>query len=255
MRLVGVALLIVGSLSILRVSRGDGPYRTGPWPGLTPAGAGVLLGCALLLAGGQLVLGDPRAPLPDLPLLAILAMGPMALATRLVGAPGAASAVCGAYLLPRTVLSLVDPSIEPPPLLLVPALAFDVSAWLRASDLANLRYLWPGNQSAWRRQRRGSRSLRPTQADVTGGVTPRFYAGGWRRGLVGPRRCGRGRLAVASAIFGGMLALIEPPFAVLLGADPAVWSGSETSLWLAGGLAVLGCAIAGLAASGRGTEA
>ena len=32
-----------------------GPYRAGPWPGLTPAGAGVLLGCALLLAGGQLI--------------------------------------------------------------------------------------------------------------------------------------------------------------------------------------------------------
>ena len=89
---------------------------------------------------------------------------------------------------------------------------------------------------------------------VTATVTRRFYAGGWRRGLVGPRRCGRGRGVVAGAIFGGVLAVIEPAFAVLLGADPAAWSG--TSVWLAGGVTALGCAIAGLAAaSGRDTEA
>jgi hypothetical protein len=251
-RLVGVGLLVLGGLIVWRITRapgglasgrgGDGPrgsmlelgrarvsgngrYRTGPWPGLSPAGGAVLLGCALLLGGGQLVLGDPRMPWPDVPLLAILALAPMALATRLVGAPGAASAVCGAYLLPRALLSLVNPGIEPPPLLLVPALAFDVSAWLRASDFANFRR-------------------------VTGGVTRRFYAGGRRRGLVGPRRWGRGRAVVAGAVFGGVLAAIEPAFAVLLGADASVWSG--TSVWLAGAGASGGCAVVGLlVASGR----
>jgi hypothetical protein len=232
MMLVGVALLVVGGLTVWRVARGDRRYRAGPWPGLSPAGGMVLLGCALLLAGGQLVVGDPRSPLPDVPLLGVLALLPMALATRLVGAPGAASAVCGAYLLPRALFSLADPSIEPPPLLLVPALAFDASAWLRASDLGYLPRVTGG---------------------VTRGVTRRSYAGGRRRGLVGPRRWGRGRGVLAGAMFGGVLAAVEPAYAVLLGADHAAWYG--TNLWVAGGLTTLGCAMAGLAASGRDTAA
>jgi hypothetical protein len=298
MMVVGVGLLIVGGLTVWRIATGrkllagqreaglaqpggrdrevgvaraggSGRYRAGPWPGLAPAGAGVLLGCALLLAGGQLVSGDdPRAPLPDLPLLAVLGLCPLVLATRLVGAPGVASAVCGAYLLPRALLSLVDPSIAPPPLLLVPALAFDVSAWLRAGDLATLIRVWPRGQSTWRR--RGPhrpRSLRAKTTagmthsgpDATPGVTQRTYAGGGRRGTVGPRRVGAGRAAVAGAVFGGMLAVMEPPFAVLLGADSAVWSASATNLWLAGCLSTLACAIAGyaitaLAVGSRGRE-
>jgi hypothetical protein len=244
MTLVGVGLLIVGGVTIWRSVRMGGAYRDGPWPGLAPAGAVVLLGCALLLAGGQLVVGDARAPFPDLPVQAVLAVAPVALETRLEGAPGVAAAVCGAYLLPRALLSLVDPSIEPPPLLLVPAVAFDLSAWLRAGDVASVRYIWPRSQSQWRR---------PRTVGVTPGVTPRFYAGGGRRGTVGPGRVRPWRALLAGAVFGGVLTLIEPPFAVLLGADPGVWSG--TNLWLAGGLATLGCALVGLAASGRGRAA
>jgi hypothetical protein len=223
--LVGVALLVVGGLTTWRLVHRGRPYREGPWPGLSPVGAQLLLGCALLLGGGQLILGNPRTPLPELPLLSVLALAPLALAMHLVGAPGAASAVCGAYLLPRTLLSLIDASIDPPPLLLVPALAFDLSAWLRASDVANLANVWPHKQSLRKKRGRQPRRLRP-----------------WR-------------LAIAGGVFGGVLAAVEPPFALLLGADPATWSG--TPLVLASTWSVIGCVSVGLglalALSARGT--
>jgi hypothetical protein len=208
-------------VTLWRLVRDGAPYRVGPWPGLSPKGAECLLACALLLGGGQLLLEPPRQALPDLPLLSVLAFVPLALATRLVLAPGAASAVCGAYLLPRTLASLLDPSLEPPPLLLVPALAFDLCAWLRASDLANLAYLWPRRRSAWRKRDRQPRRLRRWQATLAG------------------------------AVFGAVLAVIEPPFALLLGGDPTGWSG--TPLVLASGLSALGCALVGFALSARRT--
>ena len=121
-----------------------GPYRVGPWPGLTPTGALILLGCAVLLAAvAETVVGSPRRALPDLPILAVGTLVPMLLGTRIVRAPGAASAICGAYLMPRTLISLVEPRLEPPPLLLVPALAFDLALWARAADLARIANAWP----------------------------------------------------------------------------------------------------------------
>lgn len=213
--------MLAGGLSTWRLVRGGGPYRTGPWPGLSPRGAGLLLACALLLGGGQLVLNAPHQALPDLPLLTILACAPLALATRVLLAPGAASAVCGAYLLPRTLLSLVDPTIEPPPLLLIPAVAFDLTAWLRPSDLIGLTRIWPRKRPTWHRRDRLPRRLRP-----------------WRA-------------AAAGAVFGAVLAAVEPPFAILLGGDPAAWSGLPMLVATACG--VVGCAIVGLAVSVRGT--
>src|SRR5437016_4946816 len=138
-----LALLIGGGLLTWWCAHAGRAYRAGPWPGLTPHGAGVLLGGALLLASGQLIVAMPTRPIPDLPVLAVCAFAPVALATRLTGIPGAAAAVCGAYLLPRSLLSLLDPGLAPPPLLLVPALVFDVSLWLRADDVANLAQVWP----------------------------------------------------------------------------------------------------------------
>jgi hypothetical protein len=208
----------------------NGPYRAGPWPGLTPAGAGVLLGCALLLAGGQLIVGTPSRPIPDLPILAACAFAPLALATRLTRIPGAAAAVCGAYLLPRSLLSLVDPGLDPPPLLLVPALVFDLSLWLAAGDMANLRNLWPGRQKPWRKRHRH------------------------------PRQPGLFRAFLAGALFGLTLAVLEPPFVILLGADPATWS--VPAVIEAGAACTAICALLALfipgtgatASSGRGTE-
>ena len=201
-----------------------GPYRAGPWPGLTPAGAGVLLGCALLLAGGQLIVGTPSTPMPDLPILAALAFAPLALATRLTRIPGAAAAVCGAYLLPRSLLSLLDPGLEPPPLLLVPALAFDMSLWLRTDDALKLRKLRPRRRAAWRK--RNNR----------------------------PRQPGRFRASLAGGFFGLTLAVLEPPFVILLGAEPATWSGP--ALIEAVALCVAVCAVLGLGVPRRapGTE-
>src|SRR4051812_26929393 len=107
-----------------------GPYRAGPWPGLTVAGALVLLGCAGLLALGEGLVGLPRQPLWDLRVYGLVSLLPLGVATLVVRAPGAAAAVCGAYLLPRSLLSVLLPGLEPPPLLLVPAVAFDLCAWL-----------------------------------------------------------------------------------------------------------------------------
>jgi hypothetical protein len=186
---------------------------------LTPRGAGILLGCGLLLALTHLVAGGPRRAWPDLPIYAVLSLMPMLLATRVVQTPGAAAAACGAYLLPRTLVSLVAPSVEPPPLLIVPAMAFDLSAWLRASDLAAL---WPGPAKKWRK-----RDKRPR--------------------LLGPRRA-----TLAAAVFGVVLAAISPAYAVLLGGDPSAWSGPD--VWLAASLSAVACALVGMALSARGTE-
>jgi hypothetical protein len=187
---------------------------------LTPSGAGVLLGCAVLLAGGQLIFQMPTRPLPDLPALAAVAFAPLALATRLTKIPGAAAAVCGAYLLPRSLLSLVDPGLEPPPLLLVPALVFDVSLWLRTADLANLANLWPGTGQAWHKRDRR------------------------------PRRPGSFRALIAGGLFGLTLATLEPSFVVLLGADPATWSGPAMNTAATACTAI--CALLGLSVSGIG---
>ena len=108
-----------------------GPYRAGPWPGLTLRGAAVLLGCAALLALELAVTGSPHQAWPDLVLLGVTALLPLLVATNVTQMPGAAAAVCGAYLLPRSLLSLAQPQIELPPLLLIPALVFDLSWWLR----------------------------------------------------------------------------------------------------------------------------
>jgi hypothetical protein len=219
MTLLGLALLGAGGVAVWRVASRGGPYRAGPWPGLLPNGAGVLLGCALLLAGGQLLLDPPRKPIPDVPVLAVVAFGPLALATRLTKTPGAASAVCGAYLLPRSLIALFDPSLEPPPLLLVPAMIFDVSLWLRASDLTNVLNAWPGRRNAWRKRDHSVRRPGPVRTSVAGGF------------------------------FGLTLAALQPSFAVLLGADPATWSGADVGAAAAMCAAV--CALLGLIVRGR----
>jgi hypothetical protein len=199
-----------------------GPYRAGPWPGLTPTGALILLGCAVLLGLAHTAIGNPHRALPDLPLLATTTLVPLLLGTRIVSAPGAASAVCGAYLMPRALISLVEPELEPPPLLLVPALAFDVAVWLRGADLAHIARAWPRRERRWRKRRP------PIQ-----------------------RRLDWPRAAFAGGLFGLVLSAVEPPFALLYGADPSHWTPTE--LGVAGGLAVVACALVASMLSARDT--
>lgn len=146
----------------------QGPYRVGPWPGLSTSGALVLLGCAALIAASEAVISSPL-----LPILGATALFPIALATRIVNTPGVASAVCGAYLLPRTLLTLTHPDLPLPPLLLPAAFAFDLVVWLRRSDLY------------WRRRTRRHRTRRTLT---------------WPRALMG------------GAIFGAVLAAVQPSF-------------------------------------------
>jgi hypothetical protein len=124
-------------------------------------------------------------------------------------------------LLPRTLVSLFEPTIGPPPLLLVAALAFDLVAWLSTDDLRSLKNVWPGRARAWRKRHRR------------------------------PRHVSLGRAVLAGASFGLGLSIVEPPFAILLGTDPSAWSGSAG--WLAAGTCVVVCAVIGSIA--RGTEA
>jgi hypothetical protein len=130
----------------------------------------VLLAFALVLAGVQVLVGRPARALPDLPLLAVLSLVPLALTTRVVHAPGVASAVCGAYLLPRALASLLQPQLGFPPLLLVAAFGFDVCMWLRASDLRAVATAWPGRHAVWRRRTRTIRHFGWARAALAGGV-------------------------------------------------------------------------------------
>ena len=185
------------------------PYRAGPWPGLTPRGAGLLLACAGFLAVGQMLIAPLEKPVPDLAVLGVTALMPMAIAERIIRAPGAAAATCGAYLLPRSLISLLFPTVPSPPLLLVPAITFDLALWLDTSHLSGLTELLPGHQQT-RRTRRAAASFSRSRAVVAGGA------------------------------FGLVLALVEPAYQLFLGADPVIWSGS--SVWVAAVVTTLVCA-------------
>ena len=169
----------------------------------------MLLLCGCLLLGFELVAGSPQRAWPDLVWVAVVGVVPPLLGTCLVSAPGCAAGVCGVYLLGRSVASLLDPSLELPPLLLPSALACDLAVWLRRADLR------PRTRQVWRRRARVERRVTT-----------------WRAALGG-------------MLFGVVLAVVQPPFAILLGSDPAGWTPSEQVL--AGALAGVGCALAGAA--------
>ena len=112
--------------------------------------------CAAFLAVGQVLIGPLTKPLPDLPVIGLTALMPLAIAERIIRAPGAATAVCGAYLLPRATLSLLVPTIPAPPLLLVPALAFDLGLWLDTSHVSAIVDMLPRRMRVWRTRRTAS---------------------------------------------------------------------------------------------------
>ncbi|HEY2592994.1 MAG TPA: hypothetical protein VGK33_03750 [Chloroflexota bacterium] len=182
------------------------PYRAGPWPGLTPSGAAMVLACAGFLAVGQVLIGPIVKPLPDLAVLGVTTLVPLALAERIVRVPGAATAACGAYLLPRSLISLLAPTIPQPPLLLVPTIAFELALWLDASHLAVALDALLARLRVW--------SARPKRSTSSSGIT-----------------FSRARSVVAGGVFGLVLSLVEPSYQIFLGGDPAIWTGP--AVWVA----------------------
>jgi hypothetical protein len=181
------ALALVGALAVWRLRAPLQTYRAGPWPGLTTRGAGLLVGHALLLAAELVLAGNPPRTWTDLAWLSLASLAPLVLATCLVRMPGVASAVCGAYLLPRSMISLVEPSIPLPPPLIVPALVFDLVVWLRADDLRAVVQAWPRGRVTWRTPDRG------------------------------PRRLSAWRVGLASLAFVAVLVVLAPAFAAFSG--------------------------------------
>lgn len=179
------------------------PYRAGPWPGVTPRGAGVLLGCAVFLGIGQVLVGVPKQPLPDLPVVGVTALLPLAIAVRITKMPGAASAVSATYLVLASVLALFRDSLAQPPLLLVPAMALDVALW---------------------------------------GLP--VYA---------KRLSAHAQAVIAGAVFGAVLALLEPAFRLFLGAQLATWTGP--AVWISLVATSAACAVVAPVLSARGTAA
>ena len=177
----------------------------------------MLLACAVFLAIGQVLVGPPSKPVPDLTVVAVTALLPVIVAVRLVKTPGVASGVCGAYLLPASTVALVQPSIAPPPLLLVPAVAFDLILWLQP---VHLRRLLPTHLRA--------RHAKPS-----------------------PQQPTTLRATLAGAAFGVVLAAVEVPFRLFLGGDAAAWSGA--SVWLAAAATALGCGALARLLTFRGT--
>jgi hypothetical protein len=179
----------------------------------------MVLACAAFLAIGQLLIGPITRPVPDLTVLGVTAIVPLALAERILRVPGSASAACGAYLLPRSLISLLLPGIPQPPLLLVPTIAFDLVLWLDASHpstLANaLRDALPARLRLW-----------PLLQEPSSPRASLVFS--------------RPRAVLGGAAFGLVLSLVEPSYQVFLGADPALWTGPL--VWVAAALTTPVCA-------------
>ncbi len=201
---VGLLLILGSAANLAQLARVRAPYRVGPWPGLTAHGAALLLAAATLLAGTQLALGQAevdvraRSPVTYVPLVTLGAVAVLTVAARVTSTPGAALAACGAYLLPRSLTSLLVPSIALPALLLVPALLLELVLWTRASDVALLAAWWPRSSEDRRRRQ-------------------------WEPKDTSPRTVSGTRALAAGALFGASVGLFEPANAVFQGAEPADW--------------------------------
>lgn len=134
---LGVAICGLAGLFLRGIAGGRRGLRRGPWPGLTPRGAAVLAAFGLLEAGVLLLLGPAdlrtgaRAPLPWLPLAVGLGLVPLLLGVRRLRTPGAISAIAGAYLLPRALISLLWPWLAPPLALWPGVLLLELGLWSR----------------------------------------------------------------------------------------------------------------------------
>jgi hypothetical protein len=164
----------------------------------------MVLACAGFLAVGQLLIGPITRPVPDLTVLGVTALVPLALAERILRVPGSATAACGAYLLPRSLISLLLPAVPQPPLLLVPTIVFDLVLWLDASHLYALadaiRDALPARFRFW-----------PASSTGTASKSSIPFT--------------RLRAVLGGAAFGLVLSLVEPSYQMFLGADRALWTG------------------------------
>jgi hypothetical protein len=204
--LLSLLLLLLGLYGIERLTHAGQPLRSGPWPGLTPRGAAVVLLHALLLGALLLLLPavglslEPATQIAYLALASALSVAVLVLAESILRVPGVGVAVCAVCLLPLTLLSLALPAVSPPLELVAPATIFDLMLWVRPSDARALLDVWP---------RRSARRV-------------------WRRRDTRPRIVTPARAARAGASFGLVLALLAPPSARLLG----VASGSPDPVLL-----------------------
>jgi hypothetical protein len=236
MTLLGAAWCAVAARWLHGLRRASGPLRVGPWPGLSARGGLLLLACSLLLGGSQALLGlaavdvGARAALPYMPVMALLSLGAVLVAVWSLPVPGVASGVCGAYLAAASLVSLLLPAVAPPPMLLPAATALDLALWLRPSDFRALGDAWP------RRDPRAA--LRRA----------------WRPRGGRPREVGRRRALAGGAVFGLLVAWLEPPYDRLLGSPAAQWPTEHLALAaaVAGTLgAALGWAVAVIAGPAR----
>jgi hypothetical protein len=179
----------------------------------------MVLACAGFLAIGQVLIGPISKPVPDLTVLGVTALVPLALAERILRVPGSATAACGAYLLPRSLISLLVPSIAQPPQLLVPTIVFDLVLWLDASHLYALRDAirdaLPTRLRFWGAH--GTQAAAPSSVPFT-----------------------RTRALLGGGAFGLVLSLVEPSYEMFLGGDPVLWTGPL--VWVATVLTTLVCA-------------
>lgn len=226
---LGVALLLLGAALWRRLDPTRRPLRQGPWPGLSPAGGSLVLVYAVLIMGAHLLAGAAswsireRTPLPYLPWITAADVFLLVHAAYTLPVPGLSSAVAGAYLLPRSLVSLGLRDIALPPLLLPAAMMLDVVLWTRAADLLSLRGLWP---------RRGSRARRHL----------------WRPRTTSPRKPTVRRSIFGGALYGLLLVAFETPTALLLGAPGSVWTADAVGVSAVVSAAV-GAVSAGLVAS------
>src|SRR5262249_4606542 len=109
---LALLLVVLGRYGIERLTHDGQALRSGPWPGLTPRGAGVVLlhavvlgGLLLLLAGVGLSLERPTQ-VAYLALASGFSVAVLVLAECILRVPGVGVAICAVCLLPLALLSL-----------------------------------------------------------------------------------------------------------------------------------------------------
>ncbi len=174
--LLSLLLVLLGLSGIERLTHEGPTLRSGPWPGLTPRGAAVVLLHALVLGALLLLLAavglslEPATQIAYLALASALSVAVLVLAESIVRVPGVGVAICAVCLLPLTLLSLGSPpsrrrsssSRQPPS-----------STWRSGCGRRTRRALldvWPRRSArrVWRRRDTRPRIVTPARAARAG---------------------------------------------------------------------------------------